>query len=70
MISLSDAVDQFLLSSFGRIRFRMIATMAEMTTGDEANTSVTHSGNCARDSLTMLTPIPSAAERPTIDVLR
>ena len=49
---------------------RRIATIAAITTGDEAKTIVTQSGNWESDSLTMLTPMPSAAERPTIEVFR
>ena len=58
------------LSSLGNIRLRMIATKVAITTGEEAKTIVTHSGNWERDSLTWLTPMPKAAESPTIEVLR
>ena len=44
--------------------------MVASTTGDFPKIVVTQSGNCARDALACVTPIPTAIARPTIEVLR
>ena len=44
--------------------------MVASTTGDFPKIMVTHSGNCAREALACVTPIPMAMESPTIVVLR
>ena len=56
--------------SFGRVTFSRIATRVAMTTGDFPKIVVTHVGNADREADACDTPIPRAAARPTIEVLR
>ena len=56
--------------SLGSVTFRKIATNVAITTGDFPKIVVTHAGNAERDAEAWETPIPRAAARPTIEVLR
>ena len=58
------------LSSRGSTRFRNTANSVAMTTGDLPKMVVTASGNCASASAACEMPTPSAADSPTMVVLR
>ena len=57
-------------SSFGRMIFKIIATIVATTTGDFPKIVVAQSGNWDRDADAWDTPMPRAAAKPTIEVFR
>ena len=56
--------------SFGSVTFKKTATRVAITTGDLPKMVVTQSGKEAKEAEDCETPIPRAAARPTMEVLR